>query len=94
MAAVIAQTTFEDYDRFFETFSTRGLKKRREHGCSGVRILRDVDDPNRVVNVFDWDRADLERFLEDPEVPEIMAAAGLRERPQFTFVEEAATLDA
>ena len=46
------------------------------------------------MNVFDWDRADLERFLQDPEVPETMESAGLRGRPDFTFVEEAATLDA
>ena len=94
MGTVIAQTNFEDYDRFYETFSTRGLEKRREYGCRGVRILRDLGDPRRVVNIFDWDREDLERFLEDPEVPEIMRAAGLRGRPEFTFVEEAATLDA
>jgi quinol monooxygenase YgiN len=94
MGTVIAQTAFEDYDRFFETFSTRGQEKRREYGCRGVRILRDLDDPHRVVNVFDWDREDLERFLRDPEVPAIMESAGLRGRPQFTFVEEAARLDA
>ena len=38
---ILATTTFEDYDRFMEIFSTKGAEKRGEHGCKGAQIFRD-----------------------------------------------------
>jgi quinol monooxygenase YgiN len=94
MAHTVARVRIADFDQFIETFSTRGLNKRREHGCRGVRVFRSSDDPNQLINVFDWDRADVEAFMADPEVPAIMAEAGLEAPPEFTFVELAAELEA
>lgn len=94
MPKVIAHVRVEDFDRYLETFSSRGAEKRREHGSGGVEVYRGSEDPNVVVNVFDWDRAGIESFMADPEVGEIMAAAGLEAPPEFTYVEPAATLDA
>lgn len=94
MTKVVARVKITDFDRFLETFAGRGLEKRREHGSKGVRIHRSLDDPNRLVNVFEWDRAGVEAFMADPEADEIMAAAGLEAPPEFTFVEEVADLEA
>lgn len=93
MAHVIARVEIEDFDQFIETFSGRGREKRREHGSRGVRVYRSSDEPNRLTNVFDWDRSGVEAFMADPEVPEIMKAAGLKGPPEWTFVEQAAQLD-
>ena len=41
---VLATTTVEDFDRFLNTFSTKGLEKRREHGSGGARVFRDPSD--------------------------------------------------
>ena len=94
MAYAIARVRIEDYERFIETFGGRGKAKRAEHGCRGVTVDRSLDDPLSLVNVFDWDRADVEAFMADPEAPAIMAAAGLQAPPEFTFVERLAELDA
>ena len=90
---VLTRVEIEDFDKFWATFSTRGAEKRKEHGSRGARVFRDAEDANRVYVLFDWDPADFERFMQDPEAPEIMASAGLKGRPERTFVEPAGELD-
>ena len=70
-----------DFDQFLKTFSTKGVKKRKEHGCKGSHVFRDPDDPNRVWVFFDWKIEDYERFLSDPEIPAIAQELALREPP-------------
>ena len=88
MSYAIARSRVEDFDRFRETFTTRGAAKRREHGSRGARVFRNADDPHEVIAVFDWDRPGVEAFMSDPEVREVMEAASLEGPPTFTFVEE------
>lgn len=94
MAHAVARVRIADFDQFLETFATRGLAKRKEHGSRGVRVYRTSEDPNQLINVFDWDRAGVEAFMADPDVPAIMAEAGLEAPPDWTFVEMAADLEA
>jgi quinol monooxygenase YgiN len=70
-----------DFDQFLKTFSTKGVEKRKEHGCKGAHVYQDPDDLNRVWVFFDWERADYERFLADPEIPAIAQELALREPP-------------
>jgi quinol monooxygenase YgiN len=93
MPYAIARVEIEDFDRFIETFGGTGKAKRAEHGCRGVTVYRSVEDPRRIVNVFDWDRADVEAFMADPETPGVMDSAGLTGPPEFTFVERAAEFE-
>ena len=79
---ILATTTFEDFDRFLETFSTKGMEKRRELGSGGAHVFRDPSDPNRAWVVFDWDEEGYGRLLEDPEMPAIFQEAGLRGPPE------------
>ncbi|MFI6299341.1 hypothetical protein ACIBEJ_47655 [Nonomuraea sp. NPDC050790] len=67
-----------DFDQFLRTFSTRGVEKRREHGCKGSWVFRDRDDPGRVWALFDWSAEDYEGFLTDPEIPAIAAELGVQ----------------
>ena len=94
MGYAIARVKITELDEFLETFSGRGLEKRREHGCRGVLVHQSVEDPTEMINVFDWDREGFEAFMADPEVPGIMEAAGLQKRPDVTFVERVAELEA
>jgi quinol monooxygenase YgiN len=94
MGYAIARVKITELDEFLETFAGRGLEKRREHGCRGVLVHQSVDDPTEMINVFDWDREGVEAFMGDPDVPEIMQAAGLQKRPEFTYVERVAELEA
>ena len=79
---LLATTTVEDYDRFVEIYSTKGVDKRREHGSKGSTVFRDPNEPDRLWALFDWDLAGWQSFASDPEVPPIMQEAGHKGRPQ------------
>lgn len=70
-----------DFDQFLHTFSTTGVEKRRQHGCRGSWVFRDPEDERRVWTMFDWDAADYDGFLSDPDVPAIAADLGVRSAP-------------
>jgi quinol monooxygenase YgiN len=90
MAYAIARVRIGDLDRFLGVFGTRGAAKRAQYNCRGVQVHQSIDDPHAMVNVFDWDRADIEAFHKDPEVQDLMDAVGLEAPPEFTFVERIA----
>ena len=89
---ILKTTTFEDYDRFMEVFSTKGADKRREHGSKGALVFRDPNEDDRVWVIFDWDEAGWTEFVSDPTVPPIMQSAGHKGKPQGA--ELSSTLDA
>lgn len=94
MPHAVARVRVADFDRFIKTFETRGREKRAEHGSRSATVYHDDEDPNEVITVFDWDREGIEAFLADPEAREIMAEAGLKGPPVFTFVRWHGDLDA
>lgn len=85
---ILKTTTFEDYDRFMEVFSTEGADKRREHGSKGALVFRDPNEDDRVWVVFDWDEAGWTDFVTDPAVPPIMRSAGHKGKPQGAELSE------
>jgi hypothetical protein len=89
---ILATTTVEDFDRFVETYSTKGAEKRKQHGSKGSRVYRDPNENDRVWVVFDWDPEGWQMFASDPEVPGIMKEAGHKGRPQV--LELSGTFDA
>jgi heme-degrading monooxygenase HmoA len=79
---ILATTTYEDYDRFIDVFSSKGAEKRRQHGSKGATVFRDPNESDRVWVIFDWDEAGWASFVSDPEVPAVMQAAGHKGKPQ------------
>jgi len=80
---ILATAKFEDFDRFWNTFSTKGAEKRRQHGSKGSHVFRDSNDDTRTWVVFDWDEEGFQRFLSDPDVSAIFQEGGLRGRPEL-----------
>jgi quinol monooxygenase YgiN len=78
---VLATAKAEDFDRFWNTFSTKGAEKRREYGSRGANVFRDPNEEGRIWVVFDWDDAGWQSFISDPDVPAIFQEAGFGERP-------------
>jgi hypothetical protein len=78
---ILATAKIEDFDRFWNTFSTKGAAKRKEHGSKGAHVFRDPDDAHRVWAVFDWDDDGWKEFVSDPEVPAIFQEGGVEGRP-------------
>jgi hypothetical protein len=79
---ILATVKFEDFDRFWKIFSTKGAEKRKQHGSKGARIFRDPNEDDRAWVIFDWDEAGFQNFLSDPEVKPIVQEAGHKGRPQ------------
>lgn len=79
---VLSTVKVEDFDRFWNTFSTKGAEKRKEHGSQGARVFRDPNEDGRVWVVFDMNEEAYGSLLSDPEMPEIFQEAGLQGRPQ------------
>jgi hypothetical protein len=80
---ILATSKFEDFDRFWNAFSTKGAEKRRQHGSQGSHVFRDPNDDTRAWVVFDWDEEGFQRFLSDPDVPAIFQEGGLPGRPEL-----------
>jgi hypothetical protein len=78
---ILFTTRVADFDQFLKIFSTRGAAKRSEHGSRHSHVFRDPEDADRVWAVFDWDVADYEEFIADPEAPAIFREAGLQGPP-------------
>ena len=79
---VLATAAVEDFDKFLNTFSTKGLEKRREHGSRGARVFRDPNDSSRIWALFDLDEEAYQNLMSDPDMPPIFQEAGLQGRPQ------------
>jgi hypothetical protein len=79
---ILSTVKIEDFDRFLETFTTKGADKRKQHGSQGSHVFRDPNDDTRVWVVFDWDEEGYQRLLSDPDMPAIFEEAGLQGRPQ------------
>jgi hypothetical protein len=79
---ILSTVKIEDFDRFWNTFSTKGAEKRRQHGSKGSHVFRDPNEDDRIWVVFDWDEEGYNNLLSDPELPAIFQEEGLQGRPQ------------
>ena len=80
---ILSTVKIEDFDRFWNTFSTNGAEKRKQHGSKGSHVFRDPKDRDRLWVVFDWDEEGYKNLMSDPEVPAIFQEAGLEGRPEM-----------
>ena len=78
----LATSKVEDFDRWWNVFSTKGAEKRKQHGSKGATIFRDPNEEDRVWVLFDWDAEGWQNFVSDPEVPAILQEAGHATKPQ------------
>ena len=79
---ILATAKIEDFDRFWNAFSTKGAEKRKQHGSKGASVFRDPNEDDRVWVVFDWDEEGYTELMSDPELPAIFQEAGLQGRPE------------
>jgi hypothetical protein len=79
---ILSTVKVEDFDRFWNTFSTKGAEKRKQHGSKGAHVFRDPTDADRIWVVFDWDVEGYKNLLSDPDMPAIFQEAGLQGKPE------------
>ena len=78
---ILGTAKVDDFDRFWQIFSTKGAELRKEHGSKGAQVFRDPEDANRVFAVFDWDEEGWQSYLSDPLAAEVFKEGGLDGRP-------------
>jgi hypothetical protein len=79
---ILATAKVEDFDRFWDAFSTKGAEKREQYGSKGAHVFRDPEEDDRVWVVFEWDQEGYDKLMSDPDMPAIFEEAGLQGRPQ------------
>ncbi|HLQ23159.1 MAG TPA: hypothetical protein VK132_08125 [Gemmatimonadales bacterium] len=79
---ILTTGKIEDFDRFWNTFSTKGAEKRKQQGSNGSLVFRDPNEEDRVWVVIDMEEEGWHNLLSDPEMPAIFQEAGVQGRPQ------------
>ncbi len=80
---ILSTVKVEDFDRFWNTFSTKGAEKRKQYGSKGAQVFRDPTDADRIWVVFDWDEEGYKNLVSDPDMPAIFQEAGLQGKPEM-----------
>lgn len=94
MINILAEVQIEDFSKFLEMFSSKGLEARRKFGCVKSRVYKIEDDEKRIYILFKWtSKEDFTNFVNDAGVKETMKSSGTTAPPKFTFLEKAAKLD-
>ena len=79
---ILTTVKIEDFDRWWNTFSTKSAEKRKQHGSKGSLVFHDPNDDARVWVVFDWDEEGFQSFRSDPDMRALFAEAGVQGMPQ------------
>ena len=87
MVYVNLRLNVADYDKWRVGFDANE-SNRKSAGSTGVnQVYRDMDNPNNVTLVLEWDEADkAQAFLNDPRTKATMDAAGVTGRPMVVAV--------
>jgi heme-degrading monooxygenase HmoA len=94
MPSVVVRIAFEDFEKWKAGFEAAG-GMRQAYGSKGVRALRNLEKPDEVVIVGEYE--DLERarqLFQSQEFREATQRAGLTRPPEVTFHEEVLSLPA
>jgi heme-degrading monooxygenase HmoA len=72
----------EDFDQFWNTFTTKGAEARKRHGSKGAHVYRDPNDAQRIWGVFDWSEDEFQEYISSDEAQEVFKRGGLQGLPQ------------
>jgi heme-degrading monooxygenase HmoA len=88
MPYLLVRHKVADYAKW-KPFFDQHSATRQASGSQGGRLLRNANDPNELVVLFEWD--DLEKarqFAQSNDLREIMQRAGVVDQPNIYFLEE------
>ena len=88
MVYINLRVNVADYDTWRLGFDANE-SSRKSAGSTGVnQFYRDVDNPNNVTLILEWDEADkAQAYLNDPNTKASMDAAGVTGRPMVVAVQ-------
>lgn len=78
MVFISMRYTVADYQVWRGVFDSNDGTRRAAGGTGACQVYRDVDDPNTLTLLMEWDNAENARkFLDDPALRERMKSAGV-----------------
>jgi quinol monooxygenase YgiN len=78
----------KDYGRWRPIFDNHD-RVRREFGCLSTQVFRDTNNPNSITMLMEWDSFEnADRFLNESNLRDIMADAGVISQPTVSFLNE------
>jgi len=88
MPYMLVRHKVEDYEMWKPVFDEHAAV-REQSGSKGGRLWRNVDDPNEVVILFEWDNLEnARRFYSSDDLRETMQRAGVADQPDIYTLEE------
>ena len=89
MPYVLIRHKVEDYARWKPMFDAHGAS-RGAAGSKGGLVLRNASDPREVVVLLEWSDLDKARqFAQSADLRQVMQQAGVADRPDVYFLDEA-----
>ena len=89
MAFVLVRHKVKDY-KTWKPFFAKDAAARKAAGSKNGQVFRSKDNPNEVIILFSWDSIDnAKKFASSPKLMEIMMKAGVMDKPDIYFLEEA-----
>jgi heme-degrading monooxygenase HmoA len=79
---ILSTAKIGDFDRFWQTFSTKGAELRKQRGSKGAQVFRDPNEDDRIWVAFDWSPDEFKEFIGSPEAQEVFKEGGLQSAPQ------------
>lgn len=87
MPYLLGKAEVDDFGEWKSNFDEND-SYRTDHGQQGFQVFQSVDNPNETVVLFEWDETENARALfESEEMRERLATAGVKGRPDLTFLE-------
>jgi heme-degrading monooxygenase HmoA len=89
MPYILVRHKVQDYAKWRPVYDQHDAT-RKSGGQQGHRVFRSADNPNEIVILLEWDTAAKARqFTQSPDLREAMERAGVTERPDIVFLNEA-----
>ena len=87
MQYVLVIHKVEDYEKWKSIYD-ENTDARTDNGSKGAHVLRNADNPNEVVILFEWDNLDNARkFYESQDLKDKMQGAGVMGKPEIRFLD-------
>lgn len=85
MTQLVVRHKVADYGKWKTVFDEHDAT-RKASGCKGYQLVRNVDDPNELIVVMEWDDLKNAReFAGSEDLREIMGRAGVTDAPDVYF---------
>lgn len=89
MTTMLVQAQVSDFAKWKAVYDT-GIDMRNSKGELSDDIYRDVDNPNNITIVFNWDSLErAKKYAQSPELKEYMQKAGVTGQPNIFFLNKA-----